>query len=179
MNVLNKAFNGDKETFILLIDSIENDLYNIAKNKVDDYNDIDDILQETVIKIYENFGSLKHKEFFKTWSIKILLNECKKIQKSKKRDKQLIDKIIDKDTIAKNDCSIINLENDLCFKELLMNLSNIEQNIFIFHYQCKYSTKEISKILDINENTVKSKLKRSKEKIKAKYMKGGLSIYEN
>ena len=160
------------DIFTELIVEIESDLYNIAKNKVYNINDIDDILQETIIKIYKNFDSLKNKESFKAWAIKILLNECNKIHRTRYKEILLFDKIINRNSSQDADCSISNLENELSFKDLLKNISIVEQNIFILHYQCNYSIKEISEILNINENTVKSKLKRSKAKIKEKYMKG-------
>lgn len=177
-NIDEKTAKDDKENFIILIKSIENDLYNIAKNKVYNINDIDDILQETIIKIYKNFNSLKDPNAFKAWSIKILLNECNKLYKLRYKELLLFDKIITKNIPQDVDYSIIELENELCFKELLKNISPIEQNIFILHYQCNYSIKEISEILNINENTIKSKLNRRKNKIKEKYMEGGDNKYE-
>lgn len=168
----NENTKDNKETFTALIKSIENDLYNIARNKVSNINDIDDILQETIIKIYNNFNTLKDPNSFKAWSIKILLNECNKVHKSRYKESLLFKKILDKNSIENIDYSILDFENDLCFKDLLKNISPDEQNIFILHYQCNYSIKEVAEILNINENTIKSKLKRSKNKIKEKYMKG-------
>lgn len=168
-----KNAKDDKEIFTELIKSIENDLYNIAKNKVYNIHDINDILQETIIKIYRNFNSLKDQDSFKSWSIKILLNECNKAHKSRYKELLLFNKITTKNPSQDIDYSIIDLENDLCFRDLLKNISPVEQNIFILHYQCDYSIKEIAEILNINENTIKSKLKRNKIKIREKYMKGG------
>ena len=179
MNIKNKvdhneeSVSNDKSTFTALIQNIEVELYNVAKNKVSNVHDIDDIIQETIIKIYKNYDSLKNIQSFKPWAIKILLNECNKLYKTKYKEALLLNKIVNKNTIQEEDSSITNFENDLCFKELLKHLSTVEQNIFILHYQCNYSTKEISEILCLNENTIKSKLKRSKTKIKEKYMKGG------
>lgn len=170
MNLLNN-FNN-KENFTSLITSIENDLYNIAKNKLKNINDVDDIIQETIIKAYRNYGSLKNKKCFKAWTIKILLNECNKSYNDKQKEVLLLEKIIYKEELNLQDSSFSNLEANLHFKELLNNLSTTDQDIFIFYYQCDYSTKEIAKILQINESTIKSRIKRNKEKLE-KIMKGG------
>lgn len=173
VNADNKDSKDKRLSFIELFKTVENELYNIAKNKVYNKCDVDDILQETIIKIYKNFDSLNDLSCFKAWAIKILLNECNKMYRLRRRDKLLFDKIVNKNVSQQGvDYSITSFENDLCFKEMLNNVSAIEQNIFILHYQCNYSTKEIAKILNINENTIKSKLKRSKVIIKEKYMKG-------
>ena len=92
MNLLGNLNNN--ENFTSLIASIENDLYNIAKNKLNNINDIDDIIQETVIKAYRNFKSLRNNKYFKTWTIKILLNECNKSYNDKQKEVLLLEKII-------------------------------------------------------------------------------------
>jgi len=172
MNTLDKIDINDKEAFTLLIQSIEDDLYNIAKNKLNNINDIEDVIQETVIKIYKSYGTLKDKNRFKAWSIKILLNECNKLYKAKYKNRLLLKKIVCKKAINEEDNSILDFEDDLCFKELLKDLPPTVQDIFIFHYQCNYSIKDIAEILHMKENTVKSKLKRTKIKLE-KIVKGG------
>lgn len=172
MNFMNGIKKDDQhersktDIFTELITRIETDLYNIAKNKVYNINDIDDILQETILKIYKNFNSLKNENAFRAWAIKILLNECNKTYKKRYKDLQLFKKMVNKKSSLNIDYSISDLENELNFKELLKCISTVEQNIFILYYQCNYSIKNISEILNINENTIKSKLKRSKAKIK-------------
>jgi len=160
-----------KENFTLLIESIENDLYNIAENKITDTNDVEDVIQETIIKIYNNIGNLKNKKCFKAWAIKILLNECNKNYNNKTKDVLLLKKIMHQNDIPSEDSSISELESNLNFKEILRNLSTIDQDICIFYYQCNFSIKEISKILQVKESTIKSRIKRSKEKLE-KIMKG-------
>ena len=55
---------------------------------------------------------------------------------------------------------------------LLKDLNYDERIAIILFYLEGYSIKDISKILKTNENTIKTRLKRSKDKIKQKYMKG-------
>jgi len=120
MSILNNS--NKKEIFTSLINNIKNDLYNIAKNKIDNINDIDDVIQETVIKAYKNFGSLKNRKYFKTWIIKILLNECNKNYNDKNKEVLLLKKIICKEELNSEDSSISDLEANLHFKDLLNNL---------------------------------------------------------
>ena len=56
---------------------------------------------------------------------------------------------------------------------MIKDLRYEERIIVVLFYAEKYTTKEISKILGINENTVKTRLSRAKGKIKNNY-KGGL-----
>lgn len=52
------------------------------------------------------------------------------------------------------------------FERLLIFLNYKERIVLVLFYLNDYTTKDISKILKINENTVKTLLRRSKSKIK-------------
>lgn len=166
--LVQKAKNDDNNAFSELIISIEKELYLIAKSKLKDEDDIGDAIQETIFMCYKNLKKLKDNRVFKSWVIKILLNECKKIYK--KKYKNIIsyeEKELD-NYISSND------DNDeLEFEILIKDLKSDEQLILTLYYCSKYTTKEISKILNKRESTIKSKLIRSRNKIKKKFEKEG------
>jgi RNA polymerase sigma-70 factor (ECF subfamily) len=60
-------------------------------------------------------------------------------------------------------------DSNLSFQILIENLKEEEKTILTMYYCFQYTTKEISNILNINENTVKSKIVRAKEKLKNKF----------
>ncbi len=66
--------------------------------------------------------------------------------------------------------------SELNFEEVMKILSEQEKIIFFMFYQEEYQISEISEILKLNINTIKSILRRGKEKIKVKYKE--LSDYE-
>lgn len=55
------------------------------------------------------------------------------------------------------------------FDILIKDLSNQEKAIMTLYYYLGYTTKEISKILNIREGTIRSKISRAKIKIKNQY----------
>ena len=61
------------------------------------------------------------------------------------------------------------LDSTLNFYEMIKNLKYEERISIVLYYAEKYTTKEISKILSINENTIKTRLSRVKENIKTNY----------
>lgn len=61
--------------------------------------------------------------------------------------------------------------NDFSIDYLINSLSNDEQTILTLFYVEGYSEKEISKILDMNYATVRTRIKRAKEKIALKFDK--------
>lgn len=174
--LINRSKNGDEKAFTELILSIQNDLYRIAKTRLSNDSDISDAIQETMIKSYNHLKRLKNNCKFKSWIIKILINECNSIYKKKNKKNKIINKIETHELLNNTEDSI-QISNSKIDFDILIDCLNYEDKVIItLFYNNKYTCSEISKILNINVNTVKSKITRTKEKIR-KYYKGG-AFYE-
>ena len=159
--LVEKAKNNDKIAFSELIIAIEKELYLIAKTKLKNDDDIGDAIQETIYKSYKNIKKLKDNSIFKTWIIKILMNECNNIYKKKsKYSISYEEKEMEKYLVA-NDKS-----DNVEFEVLIKDLDSEEKLILTLYYCSKYTIKEISKIAKIKENTIKSKMARARNKIR-------------
>lgn len=163
-----KAKKGDKEAFTELILQLEDDLYKIARTRLNNQEDIFDAIQETIISAYKSIGKLKKVEFFKTWIIKILINKCNDVYKNI-YELELDEKKLSEDYFNN---SIIILENDLDFEHIIKILNYDERIAMTLYYLEEYTTKEIGKILKTNENTIKTRIARARLKIKNNYKKG-------
>ncbi|MCI8291398.1 MAG: RNA polymerase sigma factor [Clostridia bacterium] len=161
--LVEKAKNRIDGAFDELILLIEKEMYLIAKSRLKNDDDIADAIQETILICFKNIRKLKNNNFFKTWSIRILINECNKIYKKKKREMISLDEKEIEITDENYD------DSNLSFQILIENLKEEEKTILTMYYCFQYTTKEISNILNINENTVKSKIVRAKEKLKNKF----------
>lgn len=82
--LVKRAKEGDPEAFTALIKQISPDLYKVAISKLDDANDADDAIQETMISAFRNLYQLNHLNSFKHWITKNLKNKCIEINKRKK-----------------------------------------------------------------------------------------------
>ncbi len=162
--------NGDNEAFSKLIELIKIDLYRIAKARLHDIDDVNDAIQESIIIAYRTGKSLEKPKYFKTWIIKILINECNKIYKQNKRKINMFEKITkERNKVIDDDMDLLNVENKLDLEEILKKLSYEEQSAIILFYKNNYSLIEISNILNISPNTIKSRIMRAKQKIKKNY----------
>ncbi|MFR7666240.1 MAG: sigma factor [Clostridia bacterium] len=83
-DLIKKAKSGDKLAFTELMLQMQDELYKIAKIRLKNDDDVFDVIQDTMLSAYKSLKKLKHNEYFKTWIIKILINECNKIYKMKK-----------------------------------------------------------------------------------------------
>lgn len=161
--LINKAVNGDKNVFTELIVNIEDELYKIARTRLIDNEDIFDAVQETMISAFKSLHKLKNENYFKTWIIKILINKCNDIYKSKKAD------MVSLNDNIKADDSNNYLDDNLNFEFIIKSLNYDERIAMTLYYLEEYTTKEISEILKTNENTIKTRIARAKSKIKNNY----------
>ena len=149
---------------------IENDLYKIAKTRINNEADIDDAIQETMIEAYRNIKKLREPQKLKKWVITILVNKCNKIYRKKyKKDVSIEEYDLDKYIVSNNYSRV---DDDLNFYSLLKKLKYEERIIIILYYMEQYPINDIKDILKMNENTVRTHLYRARKKIKENYEKG-------
>ncbi len=169
--LVKKAKNGDKEAFTELMLLLKADLYKIAKTRLKNDDDIYDVIQETMLLAFHSIRKLKQVESFKSWIIKILINRSNSMYK--KKSKSNIISLEEIENYKSENCfSIENIEETLDFKCICENLKYEDRIIITLFYIEDFTDKEIGKILNLKENTVKTKRTRIKEKIKNNMKKG-------
>lgn len=169
-----RSLDGDRDAFTQLIKLIDVDLYRIANAKLENIEDINDAIQETILIGYKSIQNLEEPKYFKTWIIKILINECNKIYKQNKRKIGVFEELTsDSDSIVKEDINLLNIENKLDLENFFKFLNYDEKIAIILFYDCNYTLPEVAKLLNTSTNTIKSRIKRAKQKMR-KYYKGGV-----
>ena len=173
-----RSFFNNKEKlnneFEKLIKESENELYRIAKLKLNNEDDVADVIQSTILLAYKNYNKLNEKNYFNTWIIRFLLNQCNKFYIKKAKDSNILNSINETNENIYDDSFIHKVNSSLDFKLLLQNLNATEKIIIGLYYSENFSCKDIADILDMNINTIRSHIKRAKDKIKKIYEKGGI-----
>ena len=168
--LIRQAKLGNEKAFIELIDSIKIDLYKIARIRLMVNDDIEDAVQETMIEAFNSLKKLRNNNLFKKWIIKILINKCNKVYK--KRMNNISYDELDAEKFVGNNFTE-HVISDLEFDDMLKTLNYDEKIAVVLYYLEDYTTKDISKILKISENTIKSRLRRAKVKMKENYERDG------
>lgn len=123
-------------------------------------DDTCDAIQETLVSAYKNLKSLREPQYFSSWIIKILINKSYDIIRKNKKIKYLNEKMqIEEETYYDIYSSESELENVLTQLEENLRL------VVVLYYYDDLSVADISKILNIPEGTVKSRLSRARDKI--------------
>lgn len=160
--LIEKAKEGDKDAFTTLLVNNKAKLYQIARAKLQNEDDIEDAIQETMILAYTKMRTLKENSKFNAWIIKILLNKCTEVYRKNKNKPipfEKVEKVVE-DNISDK------MEAELEKEKVLRVLSEEEKVLIWLYYGNGYTTKQLSEILEKNENTLKTKIKRMKEKIR-------------
>ncbi|MGA4722112.1 sigma-70 family RNA polymerase sigma factor [Fictibacillus nanhaiensis] len=149
------AIDGDTQAFSRLIKDCEATLYRVAKGILKSDHECADAIQEAILKAFKRINTLKHPQFFKTWLVRILINECYYIVKQNKKIFSIEN--INEIAYEKVDSFDV-IEIDKAIKQLISE----QQVIIILFYYEEFSIKEIMEMLNLREGTVKSRLHRAR-----------------
>ena len=152
------AKNGDKEAFVQLIRINKQSMYKAAWVYLRNEQDIADALQNTILSCYEKIQGLREVKYFKTWLMRILINECKDILRQKNHARNL-------DNFSEGvHCEDLDLcvNGNNCFYVWMKKAGKSWNSIILMNF----SVKEIGNLLEMNSNTVSTKLSRARAKLK-------------
>jgi len=135
------------------------------KKRIKNKEDAEDILQDVYIKLHKNIDALTDEEKLVSWIYQITrntINDCyKKCYRLKKVEfEEYHIELTQEEEENLNDEILISM------KKIIEELPKDSKELIKLYEFEDMSHKEISKKLEIKENTSKSRLKRAKEKLK-------------
>ena len=154
MNLLvKKARKHDKAAFQQLMQQEGSSMYKIARAILKNDEDVADAMQ----KIH----TLKKDKYFKTWMVRILINNCNAICRQRTRT-------VSGETIPEasfQETGYASVE----WTDFLNGLEEKYRVVIILYYVEGFKTREIADILQLNENTVRGRLATARCKLEAQY----------
>ena len=193
-SLVKRAQAGDKEAFVSLIETYKQDLYKIAISMLKNDADAADAIQDTVLSSYENLRGLREPKYFKTWLTRILTNHCNHILKERGRMTSLHEHMeLESIPVETSGLEFLNLLNQLeeqyrivlllyfrgqrakrkCRHFHLATAARVKYPAVccgVFDYVEEFSVREIGAILEMNENTVKTRLSRGRKCFRKLYL---------
>lgn len=115
-------------------------------------DDAKDCYQNVFIKLFQKDIEFQNEEHLKAWLIRVCINECRNYIKR-----------FYKFTIDIEQVIIADHQKNLTLLPEVLKLPKKYRNVLYLYYYEGYSIDEISHILQINQNTLKSQLKRGRE----------------
>lgn len=164
--LLKKAIDGDKDSFLQLIDPIKDTLYKVAFVYLKNEDDALDCIHDAIIKAIKSLAALNEPQYFNTWITRIVTNTCKDY--IKKNSKIVLVDINEYDNLLTTDDDKSDINYDI--KNALDKLSEKERELIVMRYLEDKSLKDIVNKTNLPMGTVKSRLNRSLIKLR-NYMK--------
>ena len=145
------------EAFKELLDLYQERLYWHIRKIVITHENANDVLQNTFIRVFKGIQNFKANSTLHTWMYKIAYNESLRFLKKYKPGTSL--------SFSENNDYLKALTQDVYFNgseiqlklnRIISELSGKQQRVFQMKYFDDLNFREISEILDISENTLKS-----------------------
>lgn len=152
----------DKDEFLRLALDSEPTLFHISFTILHNEQDCADAVQEAILKAYENRHKLREIKYFKTWIVRIVINECYSVLRRKKRF-QAYD-----DAVQQDNAYLSNYVKEE-YIDLYRAISRLDEKVkicVILYYLEDYSVAEIAGVLKIPVGTVKSRLNHARRELK-------------
>lgn len=149
----------DQETFTALVRQGEPTFYRVAKAILHHEADVEDAVQEGLLKAYQNRNKLKNEAFFQTWLTRIIINECYSLLRKNKRIQPFAPADMEIPAAA------VAADAEL-YQAIRMLPPKIRITVVLYYVE-GYSTAEIKRILKIPQGTVKSRLAKGRTLLKS------------
>jgi len=153
----------DNHSFELLVKAQTDTLYRVSMSMLKNEHDAQDAVHDAILAAFQNRHKLRQEQYFGTWLTRILINECKKQLRNRRRYADIGEHLPD---IASRDNPYFSVE----LGEAIESLPEKIRLTVILYYVEDYSLKEIKSILKIPEGTVKSRLNKGRALLKERLM---------
>ncbi|MEM9297930.1 MAG: RNA polymerase sigma factor [Bacteroidota bacterium] len=164
-SLINQAKNGDNRAKDKLVNLWYKRIYNFAYKYFSDHDEAMDVTQKTFIAFHEKIWQLKEVAGFKAWLYKIASNHCHEVTRQQDRSHQHFSTQKAEDVHREATAIFFNPDRKYQRSELngilqeALNTLNEEQRTVVIMKEYEgLKFKEIAEVLELPENTVKSRL---------------------
>ncbi len=166
---------GDESAFKDVVDRFQSKVFSIIYGILRNRNDAEDIAQQVFAKIYFSIHSFDFRSSLLTWIYKITVNECYDYLRKKKVRKLVYESDFSEDDARKMESSDIAVDrapaaDDALAKrdfvsKLLSKVSEEDRSLILLKEVEGHSVEELAQMTGMNENTIKVKLFRARQKL--------------
>jgi RNA polymerase sigma-70 factor (ECF subfamily) len=164
---IRRASRGDVEAFERIYRASSSFVYNLAYRIINNKEEAEEITQDVFLKIHGALKAFRFQSSFKTWVYRIAVNAA--LNTYRRRVKEMKRREDDFDTVLKNTgvpeaarACLDREAGDAQVASLLNGLNPDQRACIVLRELEGLSYQDIARALDINVNTVRSRLKRAR-----------------
>jgi RNA polymerase sigma-70 factor (ECF subfamily) len=173
--LVRRAQTGDEIAFRDIVERYQSKVFSIIHGIVRQRNDVEDIAQQVFAKIYLSLKNFDFRSSLITWIYKITVNECFDYLRKRKVRKLVYESDMSEDEVRRVENSEpqssrqVSADTDLARRDfvfkLLAKVSEEERMLLMMKEVEGYSVEELAAQTGMNENTIKVKLFRARQKL--------------
>lgn len=163
VRLVKRAKKGSKDALLELIMAEKDAMYRLAFTYMGNEHDAMDVLEEMIVRLYENIGQLKKEEAFYSWSKTILVNLCKTTLRNQKKVVLMENWPSSKEEEQPSFGSNV---QQLEIAEMLSILSENQKEAIQMKYLLDLDYQSIADLTDVPIGTVKSRVFQGLRKMK-------------
>ena len=165
---------GDDAAFASLVSKYQEQVHAYTYRKVGDFHIAEDITQDTFFEVYQNLDKLRDPTKFSTWLFAIANYLCIAWFRKNHSMSELLRETYTVKTETDSYSRYVALENERdaaeaqreLVQQMLSKLKESDQQLITLHYFKEMTSAEISRYLGVPQNTIKSRLRRAKQRLK-------------
>jgi RNA polymerase sigma-70 factor (ECF subfamily) len=173
--LVRRAQSGDEAAFRQIVEHYQSKVFSIIHGIVRQRNDVEDIAQQVFAKVYFSLRNFDFRSSLITWIYKITVNECFDYLRKKKVRKLVYESDLSEDEVRRVENTEPSVDrttpadeslarHDYVLK-LLARVSEEERNLLMLKEVEGHSVEELAEMTGMNENTIKVKLFRARQKL--------------
>ncbi|RKU15066.1 hypothetical protein C6501_07180 [Candidatus Poribacteria bacterium] len=175
VQLIHRILSGDDEAFSTLVQKYQKSVHALVWRKIGDFHYAEEITQDTFLQAYKKLSTLKDPNQLAGWLYVIANRLCIDWIRKQKPAQQSLEntavKAIDKITyerylLEQRETEAAEHRYEIV-KRLLEKLPESERTVVTLYYLGEMTAKEIGKFLGVSVNTITSRLKRARERLKA------------
>ena len=144
-------------TYEKAIEKYKRTVASVCILRLNNHPDAEDCFQNTFFTLFKSSKQFESEEHLKAWLIRVAINEC---NKHLRRARRFV-------SLSEYSSETVNFPHDKCdISWALMELDLKYRQVMYLRYVEDYEVAQIASLLNKNENTVKSLLRRGREKLK-------------
>ncbi|MEG0767391.1 MAG: sigma-70 family RNA polymerase sigma factor [Clostridia bacterium] len=169
---IQRARKGDADAFDSLLMPYETRIYAICLRMMGNREDAMDCAQETMLRVFRSLTDYRGQSAFPTWIYRIATNICldtlrrRKVRSTSSLDAMLEDGFTPADTAPMPEQTQEVQERRAILERGIASLPDDMRAALVLRDIQGLSYEEVSSILQINMNTVKSRINRAREKLR-------------
>jgi RNA polymerase sigma-70 factor (ECF subfamily) len=173
--LVRRAQSGEEAAFREIVERYQSKVYSINHGIVRQRNDVEDIAQQVFAKVYLSLKNFDFRSSLITWIYKITVNECFDYLRKRKVRKLVYESDLSEDEVRRVENTEPNVDRTLpadsslaqrdYVLKLLSRVSEEERMLLMMKEVEGYSVEELAAQTGMNENTIKVKLFRARQKL--------------